>query len=57
LASSLSCVDYLGDAPWSDNDDAKHWYARVKSRPSFRALLSERVPGLPPSATYADPDF
>ena len=29
----------------------------MKSRPSFRPLLSERVAGLTPSPTYADLDF
>jgi len=56
-AAHLSCVDYLGDAPWSENETAKAWYARIKSRPSFRPLLAERLTGLPPSATYADLDF
>ena len=56
-AAHLSCVDYLGDAPWSENETAKAWYARIKSRPSFRPLLAERLAGMPPSATYADLDF
>jgi hypothetical protein len=33
-------VDYLGDVPWDEDEMAKDWYARVKSRPSFRALLA-----------------
>ena len=56
-AAHLSCVDYLGDAPWGENERAREWYARVKSRPSFRPLLVERLPGMAPSATYADLDF
>ena len=56
-AAHLSCVDYLGDAPWSESEIAKDWYARVKSRPSFRPLLVERLPGTAPSPTYADLDF
>jgi len=56
-AAQLSVVDYLGDVPWQENDAAKHWYARVKSRPSFRPLLSDRIPGMEPSAHYADLDF
>lgn len=56
-AAHLSCVDYLGDVPWSDFPEAKNWYARVKSRPSFRPLLSDLIPGLPPPAHYADLDF
>ena len=36
---------------------AKAWYARIKSRPSFRTLLTETLPGLPPSPSYANLDF
>ncbi len=56
-AAHLSCVDYLGDVPWDDFETAKMWYARVKSRPSFRPLLIDQVPGMTPSHTYADLDF
>jgi len=56
-AAHLSCVDYLGDAPWDESETAKTWYARIKSRPSFRALLGDRMPGMTPSPTYADLDF
>ena len=56
-AAHLSAVDYLGDVPWNEDEAAKNWYARVKSRPSFRPILAERVGGIPPSPTYADLDF
>lgn len=56
-AAHLSAVDYLGDVPWTENDQAKGWYARVKSRPSFRPILAEALAGIPPSKTYADLDF
>lgn len=56
-AAHLSCVDYLGDVPWHEAEPAKEWYARIKSRPSFRTLLTDRVPGLKPPEHYADPDF
>jgi glutathione S-transferase len=56
-AAHLSTVDYLGDVPWSEDEAAKTWYARVKSRPSFRALLAETLPGVPPAPSYADLDF
>ena len=56
-AAHLSVADYLGDVPWTENEAAKHWYARVKSRPSFRPLLAETLPGVPASPTYADLDF
>ena len=56
-AAHLSAIDFLGDVPWAEDETAKSWYARVKSRPSFRALLADRVPGIVPSANYADLDF
>jgi glutathione S-transferase len=56
-AAHLSCLDYLGDVQWDENETARLWYARVKSRPSFRPLLAERLPGTAPSASYADLDF
>ena len=56
-AAHLSIVDYLGDVPWADHEAAKDWYARVKSRPSFRPLLEDHIPGAPPSKHYADLDF
>jgi glutathione S-transferase len=56
-AAHLSAIDYLGDVPWIEDDAAKAWYARVKSRPSFRPLLSEWLAGVPASRTYVDLDF
>lgn len=56
-ASHLSAVDYLGDVPWEQHDGAKDWYARVKSRPSFRPLLADHIPGASPPKHYADLDF
>ncbi len=53
----VSTVDYLGDVPWEKHDGAKDWYARVKSRPSFRPLLADHIPGIPPPKHYADLDF
>jgi glutathione S-transferase len=56
-AAHLSCVDYLGDVPWAKHEEAKNWYARIKSRPSFRPLLADQIPGLLPAAVYANLDF
>ncbi len=56
-AAHLSCIDYLGDVPWEDFPGAKDWYARLKSRPSFRPLLADHLPGTQPPAHYADLDF
>lgn len=56
-AAHISCVDFLGDVPWDEDETAKAWYARVKSRPSFRGLLADRVAGITPSDSYANLDF
>jgi len=56
-AAHLSAVDYLGDVPWTEHPSAKEWYARIKSRPSFRTLLSDHIPGAPPPKHYANLDF
>ena len=47
-AAHISVADFLGDVPWEEDETAKEWYARVKSRPTFRALLADRVPGILP---------
>jgi glutathione S-transferase len=56
-AAHLSVVDYLGDVPWDNHEPAKEWYARIKSRPSFRPLLADHIPGAAPPPHYADLDF
>lgn len=57
LAAHLSCLDYFGDVPWQACPATREWYARIKSRPSFRPLLNETLPGFAPVAHYADLDF
>ena len=57
LAAHLSSLDYFGEIPWAEFPPAQEWYVRIKSRPSFRTLLGDRVPGQPPTASYAELDF
>ncbi len=56
-AAQLSAIDYIGDVPWDEFPTAKDWYVRIKSRPSFRPLLADHIPGAPPPSHYADLDF
>ena len=56
-AAHISVADYLGDIAWNEDEAARTWYARIKSRPSFRLLLAEKVAGIRPSPSYADLDF
>ncbi len=56
-AAELSCLDYIDNVPWDKNPEAKDWYARIKSRPSFRAILADNITGCPPPKHYTDLDF
>ena len=56
-AAHLSVIDYFGDIPWRDYPGVRTWYMKLKSRPCFRPLLSDRWPGLVPAGHYDDLDF
>lgn len=56
-AAQLSCLDYISDVDWNRSQVVKDWYATIKSRPAFRTLLADYVPGFPPPQQYADLDF
>lgn len=56
-AAQISVVDYLGAIDWKGHEQARDWYMVMKSRPSFRPLLSEKMEGLPPPKEYASLDF
>lgn len=56
-AAQISSLDYIDAISWDKFPVVKEWYARLKSRPSFRPLLNDRIEGLPPPAHYDDPDF
>jgi len=55
-AAHFSAQDYFGLVPWADFPDVKDWYQRVKSRPSMRPLLADRIETAP-AAHYANLDF
>lgn len=56
-AAHLSALDYISDVDWNRSEAVKDWYAKIKSRPAFRSILADQVPGFPPPAHYADLDF
>ena len=56
-AAHLSCLDYVNDIDWSRNAGLHEWYAKIKSRPAFRSILADLVPGFTPPQHYADLDF
>ena len=56
-AAHLSSLDYISDVDWSRSSVVKDWYAKIKSRPAFRNILSDQVSGFPPPRHYNDLDF
>jgi len=56
-ASHISCIDYISDVDWNRSSIVKDWYAKIKSRPAFRSILADHVPGFPPPRHYNDLDF
>jgi glutathione S-transferase len=56
-AAQLSCLDYISDVDWNRNELVKDWYAKIKSRPAFRSLLADQLPGFPQPPHYSDLDF
>ena len=56
-AAHISSLDYIGDLDWFQYDNLKHWYMKIKSRPAFRSILKDNVPGFTPPIHYADLDF
>ncbi|MDG1029407.1 MAG: glutathione S-transferase family protein, partial [Alphaproteobacteria bacterium] len=53
----LSVLDYFGDVNWDKHTDAKMWYMKLKSRPSFRPLLADILVSMPPASGYSALDF
>ncbi len=56
-AAHLSSLDYISDVDWNRSENVKDWYAKIKSRPAFRSILADVVPGFLPPAHYADLDL
>jgi glutathione S-transferase len=56
-AAHFSCLDYIRDVDWNRSATVKDWYAKIKSRPAFRSILADVLPGLPQPPHYADLDF
>ncbi|NCB49796.1 MAG: glutathione S-transferase family protein [Alphaproteobacteria bacterium] len=57
VVAHLSVLDYLGEVPWEQYQALKSWYAIMKSRPSFRSILNERILEFSPPSYYDDLDF
>lgn len=56
-AAHISVADYLGGIDWRGHEQTRAWYAGLKSRPSFRPLLAERMEVIAPPDHYDKVDF
>ncbi|MEY8881515.1 MULTISPECIES: glutathione S-transferase family protein [Donghicola] len=56
-AAHLSALDYISDVDWNRSEVVKDWYAKIKSRPAFRSILADQIPGFPQPPHYSDLDF
>lgn len=56
-AAHISCLDYMGSIEWESYPEVKNWYVRIKSRPSFREILKDRISNISPPDFYSDLDF
>ena len=56
-ASYISVMDYLDCISWNKHELAKEWYAKIKSRPSFRKILQDKVSQISPAKDFANLDF
>jgi glutathione S-transferase len=56
-AAHISVADYLGGIDWRAHENTRVWYMGLKSRPSFRPLLAERMGGIAPPTDYDKVDF
>lgn len=56
-AAHFSSLDYIRDVDWNRNPQVKDWYAKIKSRPAFRSILADNVPGFPQPRQYSNLDF
>ena len=56
-AAHISVADYLGGIDWRGHEQTKTWYSGLKSRPSFRPMLAERMEIVVPPEHYDKVDF
>ncbi len=55
--SSLSVIDYIGELDFLGFEKIKDLYFKLKSRPSFKNILKDRIIGINPSKNYLKFDY
>ena len=55
--ASLTVLDYINELDFYDLEKLKNLYSAIKSRPSFRKILADRVVGVNPHSDYLKLDY
>jgi len=55
--ASLTVLDYINELNFYDLEKLKNLYSTIKSRPSFRKILADRVVGVNPHSDYLKLDY
>ena len=50
-------IDEKNGVGGADFEELSIWYAKIKSRPSFKDILKDNIRGIHPSANYTNLDF
>lgn len=56
-AAHISVLDYINEIPWNKFPEVKMWYLKIKSRPSFREILDDKIYPITPPEHYKLIDF
>ena len=57
FACSISVLDYLDELNFRNFDKVKDLYFKIKSRPSFKNILKDRIVGISPNKKYMQFDY
>ena len=55
--ASLTVLDYIDELTFFDYDKLKNLYSIIKSRPSFKKILADRIVGVNPHSNYLKLDY
>ena len=57
FSANMSVLDYIGELNFQGFNEVKELYFKVKSRPSFKKILKDRIVGLNPGKNYENFDY
>ncbi len=57
FGASLSVLDYIDEMNFYEFEKLKNLYLVIKSRPSFKKILKDRIIGVNPSSNYQNFDY